>query len=346
MLAAVALVGPSALAAAPVPRAAATGEDDDRPMVAAPLVPLAHGTQSNLEVGLGAMVSAGADVPLDGQPPELAPGDGRLALSASWGPAWRAALQVDAVQEQPLVEAQGSWAPHHAAVVRAGRFKIPVSGEWLLPDADPPFNARARMVEALSPGRATGAELSGRVLRGRGFYRLGGFGGAPEPGATGRLALGAARVGLSLPLEHGAVVVAGGAAHSTDTGLSLPSQPGPWTGGRTLAGMDARLTLGDVSLSGEVLAGWFTPERGESRDALGSQATLAWQATPWLQALGRWDRWRPPGTRPTDQLTPSLAVVHPELPAFQPQVDVVVPLQEGPLRVVATMTVVVADWGS
>lgn len=345
MLQLLAGVLPAAFAADPVPRAAATGEDDDRPMVAAPLVPLAHGTEGDLEVGLGAMISAGADVPMDGQPPELAPGDGRLALAASWGPAWRAALQVDAVQAQPLVETHGSWAPHHAAVVRAGLFKIPVSGEWLLPDADPPFNARARMVEALNPGRATGAEVSGRVLRGRGFYRLGGFGGAPEPGAAGRLALGAARVGLSLPLENGAVVVAGGAAHSTDRDLALPSEAAPHTGQRTLAGVDARLTLGAVSLSGEVLAGWLAPDRGAAQDALGSQATVAWQATPWLQALGRWDRWRPPGSSPTDQLTPSLAVVHPELPAFQPQVDVVVPLQEGPPRVVATMTVVVADWG-
>ena len=331
-------------ALAETPRAAATGADDDRPLTAAPLVGLPPDRATPVTVG--AMLSVGAERPWEADSPSaVAPGDARVAAEAQLAPAWRAALQLDALQTPALLDAHTTLAAPSASI-RAGRMKVPVSGEALLPDADPPLQTRARAVEALAPGRATGLELARRWADGRLFARAGVFGGAPAPGDAGRQALGAGRLGLALPLTSGSVEVAVSGCGGTLQAVDLLATGHRFTGGRAVGGADARVARGAWSLSGELLAAVFTPPEAAHQSAGGGHVTATWDPAPWLQALTRWDRYRPPGGAATQQITPSLAVTHPAVPAVQPQLDLVLPLGgPEPLRVVVSVAVVVADWG-
>jgi hypothetical protein len=221
------------------------------------------------------MLSVGAEAPLSAaQPATVAPGDARVALEARLSPRWRAALQADALQRPALLDAHTTLSTS-ALSIRAGRMKVPVSGEALLPDADPPLQARARVVTALSPGRATGLEVASRWVDGRVYARAGAFGGAPAPGAPGQQAMAAARLGVALPLSRGALDLAVSGAGGTHRSARLPATGRRFTGERAVGGADARVAWGAWSLSTELLLASLSPAGAAPQGAGGGHVTVA-----------------------------------------------------------------------
>ena len=120
--------------------------------------------------------------------------------------------------ELELLDARATWRPSEAVAVRAGRFKTPVSAEYLIPANHLIFAHRSSHL-LLVPRRALGAEVEGHV-GGRwdlglhaGVYNPAGY--APVPGA-GELLVGRALlespVGLALHVAGSDWLHDGGAA--------------------------------------------------------------------------------------------------------------------------------------
>lgn len=265
--------------------------------------------------------------------------DARLALVGEIGEQWQMVVQGDfALADQAVVDGRAIWSPSPLARLQLGLFKVPVSAELLIPDALIDFNNRARIVDAVAPGRSVGAELDGRIAGGRLFWRAGAFHGAPVLSAPPGQFLGAMRLGSEIPLGHsddaGSLVVAINGAAGSET-----LQMG--TSGREVVGADTRLELGHGFVSAEWLMGRFHEPGAEASLVRGYHLTVGYLVRPWLQPLLRWDHLEDAAAEtPRDLLIPSIAVALPELPPVQLQVDAEIPVvHPDSVRLVAAGTI-------
>lgn len=134
--------------------------------------------------------------------------------------------------EQPWRDAFVEYRAHRGFRVRGGRFKIPFGAERLTPVADLDFAQRTALTSALTPGRDTGLQVSGRLF-GRGLgYAAGLF---RHDGDVSRQSTEA----------PGGATIAG----------RLTTAPLAWTGSKTLR----QIELGVAATHGDVpegLNGW------------------------------------------------------------------------------------------
>lgn len=130
--------------------------------------------------------------------------------------------------EQPWRDAFVEYRAHRGVRVRAGRFKVPFGAERLTPGADLDFAQRTALTAALTPGRDTGLQVSGRLF-GRGLgYAAGVF----------RHDGDVSREGTEAP---GGATIAG----------RLTTAPLAWTSSKTLR----QLELGVAATHGDVPEG-------------------------------------------------------------------------------------------
>lgn len=90
----------------------------------------------------------------------------RVGFAGRWGPL---SFQVDAAPAlDPGDELKDAWAElrfARALRLRGGRFKVPVSPEWMSSPSKTDFLERSVVVDALAPDRDWGAEINGEVGR-------------------------------------------------------------------------------------------------------------------------------------------------------------------------------------
>lgn len=270
--------------------------------------------------------------------------DARLVLDGEIGEDWRYVLSGDFAAPAPgLVDLRVSYRPAPWLRVQVGRFKVPVSGEFLVPDADLDLIRLVRVVAGVAPGRSIGLEVGGQLDDRRLFWRLGVFDGRRDlraPGSGGVLL--AARVGTRIPTgpgEGGRIALAFNVARGIDEeSLGLRFFDAPFAGDRRVLGADLRGSWGPVTVAAELLAGTYwpsdpgTPAGGPvpvpgQRDVWGSHVTVIGRVTSWAAVLLRWDRLvdeRP--ETPRDLLIPSFTVVVPDAAPVSFQLDGNIPV--------------------
>lgn len=282
--------------------------------------------------------------------PELAEGDGflitdaRVVLTGELARDWSYEMSGDFARAGAgLIDLQVRYAPEPWLTVWAGRFKVPVSAELLVPDADLDLIRLARVVAAVAPGRSLGVQVLGRLPDRVLFWRAGVFGGTPRLDDDGSGPLLAGRVGARIPTgpgEEGRLTVGlNGARSWNDRDLSLRPFDAPFSGRRLVVGADLRGSWGPVSLAGELLVGRFEPaarpDAGEpgalGRPTVidGAHLTAILRLTSFAAVLLRWDRLRDgrPET-PRDLLIPSVTAVIPEVAPVSFQFDARIPVED------------------
>lgn len=226
----------------------------------------------------------------------------RVGLTARWQ---RLDLELEAEladAEEPLKDAWLGWRFGHGLRLRAGRLKLPFSREWLVGSKRLDFAERSLPVSALAPGRDWGAEALarlGRVEAQAGLFAGDGAADASRAGTTvaGRLAWRVAH-DLELAASASGGEVAADLPAVTDPrrlGLAGDSASGYRfferkfvDGHRRRLGLDARLGLGPVTVTAEVLD--LREERrgqGALLDDLPAETARGWSASAVWRVLGR-----------------------------------------------------------
>jgi Phosphate-selective porin O and P len=192
-------------------------------------------------------------------------------------------------------------------VAQAGQFKAPFSRELLTSAGELDFIERARVVNALAPGRQRGIEARGR-LAGSVEYGIGAFNGNGTGSANddNRL-LGVARLGWwVMGAESGAsrrleLAVNGGYSH--DEAVNLPGLDPSFRGQRTLWGADFRYSDRRWLVAAEAIGSRLDYDStGAVVHPHGWQATAGYHVSPRVQLLARWDALHSDGLGPDGDL--------------------------------------------
>lgn len=255
---------------------------------------------------IGMLVQAVADLQVERSAPGntgFLLGNARLRLNGTLDNGFGYLFQTNFVAGPTILDAQVHYRFAPALSVSAGKFKTPFSYEFLVYAGNIDFVNRSTTVSALVPGRQLGADvtlgrpngvvtLTAGVFNGNRFTSL---------GNDGDGVLVASRV-AARPLrgdDDGArLVVGANAAFSRDSSVTIPLVADDFAGDRTLLGADARLTVDRVMLSGEVIWAHLSPTTGTAIEPWGFHATAGYRLGDNMQALLRWDQFRP-GPGPT-----------------------------------------------
>lgn len=241
----------------------------------------------------------------------------RLALIGDMASNFSYLLQLDAAAPEHLVDARITYHPSDLLRIQVGRFKVPVSGEFLAPIADVDLIRRALVVRALAPGRQVGAEIGGATASRGLFWRGGVFNGNRQLVNDDDNFLVAARVGHLRPLAGARLALAVNGAYSYDRIIRIPLDPlqldpelqPAFSGRRILVGGDGRATWGPAHVATEWLYSRLHTDSGEIVNVWGGHATVGSYVTRGVQLLARWQSLRTDGlTRSYDLLTPSVFV--------------------------------------
>lgn len=176
---------------------------------------------------------------------------------------------------------------------KAGLFKSPFSAEFLTGAAATDFVNRSTVVGQLAPNRQIGFQLGGALAEGNFRYSAGMFNGNGSRFNENidDQFLYVARMESHLNIGDHAesqLIVGLNAAYEDKRGTLPNNIRSQFQGEQVLAGADARLTLGDLMLSGEVI---YSRLSNTSREAnpFGYHATAGYFVTPKTQLLLRWD---------------------------------------------------------
>lgn len=202
-------------------------------------------------------------------------------------------LRGDFARSPSLLEAYVSYGSDDVRGI-VGRQKVPFSAEFLIGAASIDFVNRARIVNAVVPGRAVGAQLRATPNSGPVSARLGVFNatqtfavnGARLPQRQRGGALLTGRVQAESPLSGGMATVGANVAYNTPDTSDQVESPG-----RLDLGVDARVRVGSLLVAAEYLRSRteepFIPNGPTGLD--GGYVTLGYDLTPDDRVLTRLD---------------------------------------------------------
>lgn len=234
-----------------------------------------------------------------------------------------------------LLDLRLSWSASPGFTVDGGLYKTPFSGEFLIPAGSTELVSRARIVNALRPGRQVGVQVRGRVADGRLEYRAGAFNGPGGPGGNDdeHFVYGV-RLAYERPIggEAGGVVTVGVSGSTSDEPARVSGAAADalrFTGADRLLGVDIRVSRGRWLGTAE----WIGADPDD--DAPGEPEPVGWQTTVGFlpnrngQALLRWDAIRPgiDGIGDSDLMV--LGYNHAPTGATRLQANVEVPVRRG-----------------
>ncbi len=188
-----------------------------------------------------------------------------------------------------VLDARVGYQASPAFALDVGRFKSPLSAEFLIPAQNLDYIARSQVVTRLVPGREVGLQVRG-TLAGTLGYSVGMFnaGGSLTGNAEGDFHfVGRLRVEPDLSAWGNDARLEVGVNAARNNGRSSTALVPTFGNLENLFGVDARLTRGPLLLSAEALFGEGGPI--DAADPWGYHATLGYMVTPNAQLLARWD---------------------------------------------------------
>ena len=218
-------------------------------------------------------------------------GAARLRVEGVLDGGWSYLFQTEFVVDPVIADARIRYRFGNGFRVDAGRFKTPVSYEFLTYAGSIDFVNRSRAVGLLAPGRQIGAQASFETDQGL-EINAGAFSGPTNFGSDDAI-LTAGRAQWTPAMdEESSLVVGVNGAWGRNEALSRALFEDDFTGDGWVAGADLRYTRDRLLLAGEFLANRLTPTKGNVVEARGHHVTAGWMFTEEHQGLARWDRFR------------------------------------------------------
>jgi hypothetical protein len=281
-------------------------QEESEPRLAQVLKVLSH---EGLRLGM--LLQVVGDPSIDGDDPVPASvqiAAARLRLEGDLDGGFNYKLQTNFAQSASLLDALVGWSTGHAFGLRAGRFKAPISSEFLTYAGAIDFVNRSRAVSELALGRQLGVQLNGRPSS-LIHWSLSGFTGTESPaGGNPLVGVGRLEATPSWPEHHDTrITFAASAAVGRDGAVGTRAQGTDFEGEAVLGEADIRVESGRLLFAAEYLAAnWDGP--GGNEDAAGHYLTTGWMTGERTQLLARWDRYRPPGEESDDAILLGLNV--------------------------------------
>jgi hypothetical protein len=241
-------------------------------------------------------------------------------------------VQTNFVRSPSFLETRFTYSVAPEFTVDAGVYKPPFSKEFLTSESAIDFVNRSQAVSQLSPGRQIGMQARGRLADKMVSYAVGMFNGNPFTSNINdnNDFIYLARLALFPPVPENQMIEIGiSAAHSNDADVSVLGTG--FSGKRLLLGADARLTIDDFLLSGEVVRADLKQTAAATVKPFGYQATIGCMITSKSQLLGRWDFFRADGLAPDAHLIVLGYNLWPTK-ATELQVNYLVPTKNGNIR--------------
>lgn len=242
------------------------------------------------ELGIGALLQVDGMAGRDDAPDSF---ELRVARLRFRGTAHRLQffVQTDFNRAPAVLDTRLRVSVSEAVSVAAGLYKAPFSAELLLFRGDLPFLERSRVVNALAPRRQTGVSVRADLLPDRLRFEGGVFN-----GNGGRLRINdnnsflyVGRLAGTLPVsDSGNLTIGANAAYSRDEAANLGVLPDPFTGDRTVLGVDARLHWQQWLLAAEGITAWLDAA-GLMYQPSGYYVTVGHRLTDYHQVLFRVD---------------------------------------------------------
>lgn len=186
-----------------------------------------------------------------------------------------------------------------------GLFKTPFSAEILTGRPNLLLAERARVVNAIAPGRQVGATLTGGLASDRLSVVAGAFNGSPGLNTRGDNLLYTGRVSGRVPVGTGRLELGTNVAYKIESDLNFAGRSN-FAGRRLLYGADATFTLDRWLVAGEVDGAQLDPNGGANTTfPFGFYVTAGADVVENHQVLVRFDRYDPdlPGRdAPSDQV--------------------------------------------
>jgi hypothetical protein len=204
-------------------------------------------------------------------------------------------LQTSFTKSPAILDAKVYYKLNDHFVFDAGLFKAPFSREFLTSAADIDFVNRSNVVSNLVPNRQIGLQVGGNISELNVNYAVGMFNGnrfANNANDNNRF-MYVARLAYTPRINTNKAEFAVNIAQSNDNNVNIPSVSSNFSGERFLIGSDTRVTIDKILLSGEIIYGNFTPNIGDKIEAFGYQGTFGYMILNKLQALIRWDSYKP-----------------------------------------------------
>ena len=252
---------------------------------------------------LTAEAAAGADV-ANRRDDGFSVADARLMMRGLLEGGFYYFLQGNLISTPSILDLEIGWRHDPSGFgARAGFFRTPVSGELQIGAPFLDLIDRSQIVQAVSPDRQIGIELSQDIVGEKLVVRAGAFNGNGfKKNDDNRLLyairfegvvpLGAARIVADADASDSRWRIRYGASgsYSKDRdarlGLNLPSR---FRGTRAIGGADLRLERDGFFLSAEFLYASLDFRTLERRDVYGGQFTAGWKITRLVQVLARYD---------------------------------------------------------
>lgn len=260
----------------------------------------------------------------------------RLRIDGELDRSFAYALQAKFDAAPSVLAARISYAAATSVTIDAGLMKTPFSSEFLTYAADIDFVNRSQAVTLLAPGRQVGIQVRGRLANDRFGYAVGAFNGngiVPTGNDNDNLMYAGRFSVLPIAEESRRLEIGIHAALSHDDNANLVGGAVTgFAGNRDLYGADARLTLSEWQISGEVVGSRIDPSGpAPAAKPYGYQLTGGYRLSPQTQGLVRWDSFHGDGlTNDADFLIAGLNVWPTSVTKLQ--VNYAIPTKRGGLR--------------
>lgn len=204
-------------------------------------------------------------------------------------------LQANFIKNPAVLDANMYYQLKPEMTIKAGLFKSPFSGEFLMSAAALDFVNRSTVVNQLAPNRQIGIQLGGGLSEGKLRYRAGVFNGNGFDGNRNNDGnfLYAARMETHIATDNeaGNKVVFGinASYEQKDQIASSGNLRSIFEGEQALFGSDIRFTYNDLMLSGEFIYSRLQSDFGLESNPFGYHTTAGYFVTPKTQFLIRWD---------------------------------------------------------
>lgn len=259
-------------------------------------------THDGFEVGF--LLQAVVDPALDdgdSDPASVQLAAARLLLRGALDSGFEYFIQTNFAAAPSVLDARVGWRASERFGIWAGRFKTPLSREFLVFAGSIDFVNRSRVVAAMAPGRQMGVQVGGQLTEGL-DWSVGGFTGVDSSPVNESL-VGVARLDLTRSMEPDRTLRVGISGAMGRDGALAPRLLGEgFEGDGSIVEIDGRLESGRLLLAGEVIAAWYDEIGTAESDASGFYLTGGWMTSDRTQALVRWDRFTAPGAEADDNL--------------------------------------------
>lgn len=217
-------------------------------------------------------------------------GNMRLRVNGELDSGWSYLFQTNFVLSPAILDARIGYVTASGLRFDAGRFKTPVSHEFLTYAGSIDFVNRSRAVALLAPGRQTGVQVSRSTERGLAWF-AGIFSGQRNL-STEDAVLVAGRLESRTGAEDSERLTVGvNVGYGQNEAIARALIIDGFTGDGWVGGVDARYTLGAYLLAAEVLASQLKADDGSiDGTTWGHHLTAGWMWATNRQLLLRWDR--------------------------------------------------------